>query len=624
MWRILRQHPFLRSPCGNTSAASPRRNRDTVSSSNTPIMKQEIPYYKLSTGTAAIVALIVGLDGSSLDSTPKTDNINNESKKGRSSDSDCVNSVNNDLLRHGRISKKNAKYMGKRQRYKVYTPAHLDNGLQHYYSPQTSNKVASCESNEAGHTHDIEYQQFNDPAHDKKQTFRRRRLTLHSSLVDGDDSGTDNDDKNSPSPLNPCNMHVMYSTEIEEEDEEKDEMLKQHQLFVRRNTKSSPTIEPKDLNTKQLPFSKDQVGTFSCHGIEPLSHIDADSYNESKNNTNGQAFLSSMIFGSSSTPPDQIIMTEHKTNQDRGHVVYPYANQSRMALFGAYDGHGEKGELVAEHTMNSLSDELHNFIIRTFPSGECIPNEGRKHYISQALHSIVRGIDNDLNGRSYLHSSHSGTTACIVLMKNKTLWVANVGDSRAVLGSRRGQAANDQVTQDIRRGIRAESNGMESPFPVSMYLKTIQLTKDQNALDKEERDRIIKSGGYVTMPSEEGLPARVWLDERCSQIGLAMSRSIGDHILKNVGVIADPEIKTFDLTEEDEFFIIGTDGIWEFISSDEAVYIIQNCFEKGMGASDACKELIQVAMKRWQENEGDYRDDITAIVVRLSGIWDDD
>ena len=330
------------------------------------------------------------------DSTPKNDNINNRSRRGGSSDSDCINNFNEDLLRHGKRSKKNAKYM-KRERYKVHTPAHFDCASQHYYSPQISNRVTYCESNEAGHTHDIEYQQFNDPTHDKKQTFRRRRLTLHSSSGDGDDSGPNKNEKNSPSPLNPCKMHVMYSTEIEEEDEEKDEMLKQHQLFVRRNTKSSPTIEPKEINTKQLPFSKDQVGTFSCHGIEPLSHIDTDSYNESKNNNTNNAFLSS-FFGSSSTPPDQIMMTEHKTNQDRGHVVYPYANQSRMALFGAYDGHGEKGELVAEHTMNSLSDELHNFIVR---------NECNEDYISQALHSIVRGIDNDLKSRSYLHSSHA-------------------------------------------------------------------------------------------------------------------------------------------------------------------------------------------------------------------------
>jgi len=41
-----------------------------------------------------------------------------------------------------------------------------------------------------------------------------------------------------------------------------------------------------------------------------------------------------------------------------------------------------------------------------------------------------------------------------------------------------------------------------------------------------------------------------------------------------------------------------------------------------MSASDACKELIRVAMGKWKDREGDYRDDITAIVVRLDGILD--
>lgn len=73
-----------------------------------------------------------------------------------------------------------------------------------------------------------------------------------------------------------------------------------------------------------------------------------------------------------------------------------------------------------------------------------------------------------------------------------------------------------------------------------------------------------------------------------------------------------------------QFFIIATDGLWEFISSKEAVSIIQNCFDKGMGASDACKVLIKKAMDKWKEEEGDYRDDITAIIVRLGGIWEQD
>jgi len=67
--------------------------------------------------------------------------------------------------------------------------------------------------------------------------------------------------------------------------------------------------------------------------------------------------------------------------------------------------------------------------------------------------------------------------------------------------------------------------------------------------------------------------------------------------------------------------VIATDGVWEFISSEGAVDIIQRCFNEGMGASEASAYLIKVAMNKWKEKEGDYRDDITAIVVKLDGIW---
>ena len=50
-----------------------------------------------------------------------------------------------------------------------------------------------------------------------------------------------------------------------------------------------------------------------------------------------------------------------------------------------------------------------------------------------------------------------------------------------------------------------------------------------------------------------------------------------------------------------KFFIIATDGVWEFISSQDAVEIVQECFENGLGASDACKKLIRVAMDKWKE-----------------------
>lgn len=70
-------------------------------------------------------------------------------------------------------------------------------------------------------------------------------------------------------------------------------------------------------------------------------------------------------------------------------------------------------------------------------------------------------------------------------------------------------------------------------------------------------------------------PPRVWLkDENIP--GLGMSRSFGDKIGNQVGVIAKPEIMEWVLSEEDKFIIIASDGIWEFIDSEDVSFSFFN------------------------------------------------
>ena len=58
--------------------------------------------------------------------------------------------------------------------------------------------------------------------------------------------------------------------------------------------------------------------------------------------------------------------------------------------------------------------------------------------------------------------------------------------------------------------------------------------------------------------------------------------------------------------------IVASDGVWEVLSSQEAVDIVKE-FDN---ATTACRKLVREAVVRWAEQEGaDYRDDITAIVV---------
>ena len=101
-----------------------------------------------------------------------------------------------------------------------------------------------------------------------------------------------------------------------------------------------------------------------------------------------------------------------------------------------------------------------------------------------------------------------------------------------------------------------------------------------------------------------------------------MARSIGDHAVKPIGVIAEPVVSFHDINENDSFLILATDGVWEFISSAEAVKIVAKNLHKG--ATKACQILIEAAAAKWHDEEGDYRDDITALVIQLQHLLEPD
>lgn len=198
-------------------------------------------------------------------------------------------------------------------------------------------------------------------------------------------------------------------------------------------------------------------------------------------------------------------------------------------------------------------------------------------------------VDRELKdtGMNYMTS---GTTLVAVYVCGQRYWVANIGDSRAVL---------------------ARNDGSE--------LVAIDLSHDQKPSLDSEKDRILKHGGFVGDPDEEGLSSRVYLDEACTKVGLAVSRSIGDHILKHAGVIAEPDVIEYTVEENDKFYILASDGVWEFISSQEAVDIVSKNLAEG--AEKACQVLIEAATERWKEEEGDYRDDVSANVLIVILWW---
>ena len=146
--------------------------------------------------------------------------------------------------------------------------------------------------------------------------------------------------------------------------------------------------------------------------------------------------------------------------------------------------------------------------------------------------------------------------------------------------------------------------------------KNIDLTQDQKPDNPEEKERIIKKGGRVESYKDENGndfgPKRVWLRD-ADFPGLAMSRSFGDEVAASVGTISEPEIKYFDITEDDKFIILASDGIWEFISSQECVNIIKDYYLK-KDLKGCLKYLLNESSKRWIKEE-EVIDDITAVLI---------
>ena len=345
-----------------------------------------------------------------------------------------------------------------------------------------------------------------------------------------------------------------------------------------------------DDETKLL-FPRHIVGQYSCHGVEPMYESDYEPVDEEEDDdddwlneiphqdgTNGDANAN----GANGMQRQPKATTSAKTNQDRGGIAFPYGNSPRTALFAVYDGHGQGGELVSQYALHHVQQKLKR-------------HANFADNLEKAFQETFITVDEELKLEPTIEPLYAGTTACVALLRENVLTISNAGDSRAV----------------VARLLPDNKTGWE----------TIQLSQDQNPDNPEEQARIEYHGGFVSPPPEPGLSARVWLDKSCTQIGLAMSRSIGDHAVKPVGVVAEPVVTSHVVTKDDDFMILASDGVWEFITSEEAVKIVGS--HLSMGASKACQALIEAAANKWHEEEGDYRDDITALVIRLQNVWDD-
>lgn len=248
-----------------------------------------------------------------------------------------------------------------------------------------------------------------------------------------------------------------------------------------------------------------------------------------------------------------------------------------------------------------LAKEVEQSIKYTFDQAKINQRVVDSTEVKEQLEKSFLRVTDSLYKSSGINLRFSGSTCVSVLIVGNKVFCANVGDSRATLARRK----------EITSGGAAPGQNYK--------MVGIPLNRDHKADEPDEQARILNAGGrvaaYRDMQGNPLGPARVWhLNEDIP--GLAMSRSFGDQAAAEVGVNAIPEITEMNLLESDKFMILASDGVWEFISNDQAVNIVMPHYQNN-SAEKAAEALIREALKRWQEEDTSI-DDITCIIIFLN------
>lgn len=260
-------------------------------------------------------------------------------------------------------------------------------------------------------------------------------------------------------------------------------------------------------------------------------------------------------------------------------------NPKKWGLYGVFDGHGPNGHDVSDFAVKKL---VMKFLAEANFEGN--PGPAFTKAFTQCQ------VDIEAAKSDGLDASSSGSTCTMVFHNIETdkLCIAHVGDSRAVL-------------------YDGKTVGK---------LKVVHETEDHKPNLPGEKARIEKMGGRVVFDGYYNY--RVFAKAGMYP-GLNMSRALGDVVAhKEAGLTAEPELKEIDLAplrekSEQLTLVIASDGVWEFIKSEDAPNFLCTKDSKALDVNpDTVKALAKKSWDSWMEDsDNEISDDISVVAVLL-------
>ncbi|XP_015942012.1 probable protein phosphatase 2C 64 [Arachis duranensis] len=273
---------------------------------------------------------------------------------------------------------------------------------------------------------------------------------------------------------------------------------------------------------------------------------------------------------------------------------------------GVYDGHG------GPETSRFINNHLFHHLKRFTAEQQSMSSD----VIRKAFQATEEGFVSLVARQWPLNPQIAAVGSCCLVgvICNGTLYVANLGDSRAVLGrvvKATGEVLAMQLSSEHNASIESVRQELQSLHPDDSNIVVLK----HNVWRVKGLIQVSRSIGDVYLKKAEFNREPLYAKFR-----------LRDPIKRPI-LSSEPSISVHQLLPQDQFVIFASDGLWEHLSNQEAVDIVQNNPRNGI-ARRLIKTALQEAAKKREMRYSDlkkidrgvrrhFHDDITVIVVYL-------
>lgn len=449
---------------------------------------------------------------------------------------------------------------------------------------------------------------------------------------------------------------------------------------------SSSSLSPKFQYSRPhfLQFNSDEEIQWSAdHSIRPIivpRDINkmpwncgyAEAVNAGKSQWNEDQ---ACIFKGFLQRPEGRLLTSPPVTLDNTTTTLPDNLNAATSLpyvyFAMFDGHAGVGAAVAaahqlhhivqeklidiiDHLLPPLDEMPEHFMEKSTRKGTCMWFPAKEVSIESlvigALESSFWDMDKLIAEDRTKYEMKGGCTALAALFILGKLYVANAGDSRAVL-CRENCAiplSHDFTPETERHRIRR----LAASQPELLGGEFTHLDYCRKPSEKDLGKRILYRDAYMTgwayktvTRSDLKFPVVYGEGKRSRVLAtIGVTRGFGDHDLKalyvNVPIkpflLSQPEVQVLDLQSditENDVLVMGTDGLWDVTTNERAAEIVQKSLSQMFVTEDArlkyryttaAQDLVmhsrgKLQERNWRTAEGKAAaiDDISVFIIPL-------